>query len=266
MIVFVGGIVGFIVISMYLPMFSIYEQDPLALIPPPRRSPRPARPPASERRSRARSGRRRSRRTAPARGRTGRRCRGMRRSRRGRRSGRGRGPGSSRRAARSAAMPIGRHRLDVGRALPVPQLAHVEVARPCRRCPRRAPAEEDVAGRLHQPLPLDHPLAVVARTRLAADVRPRAPRARASLTWRKSGSSPSRPSSSSDPGPGADAAHPDHLAGGVDEAVAARAAGGGRRAGSRGRRRMTAAAASRPAPRVDVRRSARRAARSAAGR
>jgi type IV pilus assembly protein PilC len=26
MIVFVGGIVGFIVISMYLPMFSIYEK------------------------------------------------------------------------------------------------------------------------------------------------------------------------------------------------------------------------------------------------
>jgi len=26
MIVFVGGMVGFIVISMYLPMFSIYEQ------------------------------------------------------------------------------------------------------------------------------------------------------------------------------------------------------------------------------------------------
>ena len=32
MIVFVGGIVGFIVISMYLPMFSIYEQDPLTAI------------------------------------------------------------------------------------------------------------------------------------------------------------------------------------------------------------------------------------------
>jgi type II secretory pathway component PulF len=26
MIVFVGGIVGFIVISMYLPLFSIYDQ------------------------------------------------------------------------------------------------------------------------------------------------------------------------------------------------------------------------------------------------
>ena len=31
MIVFVGGVVGFIVISMYLPIFSIYEQHPLAV-------------------------------------------------------------------------------------------------------------------------------------------------------------------------------------------------------------------------------------------
>ena len=30
MIVFVGGMVGFIVISMYLPIFSLYEQDPLS--------------------------------------------------------------------------------------------------------------------------------------------------------------------------------------------------------------------------------------------
>ncbi len=32
MIIFVGGVVGFIVISMYLPIFSIYEQDPLSAL------------------------------------------------------------------------------------------------------------------------------------------------------------------------------------------------------------------------------------------
>ena len=49
------------------------------------------------------------------------------------------------------------------RPLPVPELAHVEVAAAAVEADTGAPAEEDVAGRLHQPLALDHPLAVVAK-------------------------------------------------------------------------------------------------------
>src|SRR5215217_6996750 len=44
---------------------------------------------------------------------------------------------------------IGRHALDVSRALHVPELAPVEVA----SCRAAKPAEEDVARGLHQPLP-----------------------------------------------------------------------------------------------------------------
>ena len=58
--------------------------------------------------------------------------------------------------------PVRQNRLDVDRALSVPKLAHVEVARPTVEIALGAtPAEEDVARRLHQPLALDHALAVV---------------------------------------------------------------------------------------------------------
>src|SRR5205814_4353277 len=55
-----------------------------------------------------------------------------------------------------------RHLLDHGRALPVLQLAHVEVTlQSIEACRDAQPAEEDVARRLHQPLPRDDALAVV---------------------------------------------------------------------------------------------------------
>ena len=54
------------------------------------------------------------------------------------------------------------HGVDIGRGLPVPQLAHVVVVLPAVDALLDAlPAEEDVAGGLHQPLPLDHALTVV---------------------------------------------------------------------------------------------------------
>src|SRR3954462_2244681 len=55
-----------------------------------------------------------------------------------------------------------RHPLDFRRGLAVPQLPHVEAALLVVDASGRHPAEEDVARRLHQPLPLDHPAAVVA--------------------------------------------------------------------------------------------------------
>ena len=54
----------------------------------------------------------------------------------------------------------GRHPGDVGGSLPVPELADVVVT--VGALPREPlPAEEDVAGRLHQPLAGDDPFTVV---------------------------------------------------------------------------------------------------------
>ena len=91
--------------------------------------------------------------------------RGSRRSRRGRRSGRGRGRGSSRRALRVERQLVRPHRLDVGRT---PSRPTAGGRRSRARWPSSpvaaSPAEEDVAGRLHQPLALDDPLALVRRS------------------------------------------------------------------------------------------------------
>jgi hypothetical protein len=57
-------------------------------------------------------------------------------------------------------MPARRHPFDVGGTLPVAELPDVVVtliAHPAESLP----AEEDVAGRLHQPLPDHDPLTVV---------------------------------------------------------------------------------------------------------
>ena len=148
----------------------------------------------------------------------------------------GAGEGPAAQPRRRRARPDGRHRLDVGRALPVPQLAHVEVAALAVEPVDALPAEEDVAGRLHQPLALDDALAVVVVRRLAP-ANGASTDGWASLACRNSGSPSSRPSSSTTQAPRADAADPDHLARDVDEAVAVEQARGGRRAGSRGRRR-----------------------------
>ena len=50
------------------------------------------------------------------------------------------------------------HRLRRPRPLPVPKLAHVEVAHDAVDPFQAVPTQEDVARRLHEPLPLDHPL------------------------------------------------------------------------------------------------------------
>ena len=100
------------------------------------------------------------------------------------------------------------------------------------------PAEEDVAGRLHQPLALDDALAVVgvaARARGTA----RAPRPAASLICRNSGSFSSRPEQQHDPAARADAADADDLAGDVDELGTPRAGGGDRPGASAGSSRRT---------------------------
>src|SRR6478672_12688624 len=55
----------------------------------------------------------------------------------------------------------GHHALDLRRALPVAQLAHVEVARLPVNADRLAGAEEDVGRGLHQVLPLHDSVALV---------------------------------------------------------------------------------------------------------
>ena len=60
------------------------------------------------------------------------------------------------------ARPLAAIVVEVDRALPVPQLAAVEVALLPVDSGRPVPAEEDVADRLHQPLTSDDPLAVIA--------------------------------------------------------------------------------------------------------
>src|SRR5204863_6198909 len=63
----------------------------------------------------------------------------------------------------------GLHALDDRRALVVPDLAHVEVPLAALRAGDAVPAEHDVAGGLHQPLALDHPLAVIGVLALAEE-------------------------------------------------------------------------------------------------
>src|ERR1700722_704235 len=60
------------------------------------------------------------------------------------------------------AEPLRRHRLGLEGELPVAQLPDVEVPDdPVRSWIEPQPAKEDVARRLHQPLALDHSLALV---------------------------------------------------------------------------------------------------------
>ena len=80
----------------------------------------------------------------------------LRDARSGRRSERAPGPASTRRSGRRSARAGGDHGLDHGRALHVAELTPVEVAVDVHAL---GPAEEDVAGRLHHPLSLHHPLA-----------------------------------------------------------------------------------------------------------
>src|SRR4051812_14975835 len=61
------------------------------------------------------------------------------------------------------------HQLDQGRPLAVPELTHVEVAAHAVRRGEPDPAEQDVAGRLRQPLALDDVLAGVREGALAQE-------------------------------------------------------------------------------------------------
>src|SRR4051794_4171703 len=84
--------------------------------------------------------------------------------------------------------------LDVGRPLPVVELADVVVAGAAVETRDPLPAQEDVAGPLHESLTDHHPLAVVGNTLLSTK-RSRTDSC-ASLTCRNRGSSSSRPTSS----------------------------------------------------------------------
>ena len=86
----------------------------------------------------------------------------------------------------------GGHGLDERGALPVPELADVEVALDAVEAPSVVPAQEDVAARLHEVLAVHHPFAVGAVVGCARRT-PRAPTACASLACRNSGSASSRP-------------------------------------------------------------------------
>ncbi len=111
----------------------------------------------------------------------------------------------------------GRHRVELGGSLLIPELAHVEVALLRVRADGGEPAEHDVAARLGQALPLDHPLSLVrelgrrgvwlehGRLRLLDLEEERVLLVAAD--------------EQGDPGAGADAADTDHLVRRVDEAV-----------------------------------------------
>ena len=88
------------------------------------------------------------------------------------------------------------------------------------------PAEHHVARRLHQPLALDHALAVVGELALAEE-RLEHRRLRL-LHLQEQRVLVVAADEEDDPRPGPDAADADDLAGGVDEAGTARAGGGGR--------------------------------------
>ena len=108
------------------------------------------------------------------------------------------------------------HRLDQGRALRVPELAQVEVALDAVDPGRVQPAEHDVARSLHQPLALDHALAVVGELALAEERLEH--RGLRLLRLQEQRVVAVAAEHQDDPGAGADAADADDLAGGVDEA------------------------------------------------
>ena len=106
--------------------------------------------------------------------------------------------------------------LDGERALPVLELADVEVAwLPVEAGADVLPAEEDVAGRLHQALAGDDPLAAV-RVLALADESLQHRRLRL-LDLQEQRVLLVDAEEEHDPGAGADAADPDHLTGEVDE-------------------------------------------------
>ena len=143
---------------------------------------------------------------------------------------------------------VGGQDVQIGSALVVPELADVVVARSAVEDGGALPAEQHVAGRLHQALALDHALAVVvviARSEVALE-----DRRLGLLELEEQRVVVVAAEHEQHPVPGADAADADDLAGEVDDPEAAAAALGGHRTGWRcrhraGRRRHAA----RPRPR-----------------
>ena len=111
-----------------------------------------------------------------------------------------------------------RHRLEVGRHLPVPELAHVEVALAAVERVRVEPAEHDVTRRLEQALAFDDALAMVA-VLAAAAVRLQH-RGIGLLDLQEERVGVVLAEHEEDPAAGADAAHADDLARQVDHPVA----------------------------------------------
>ena len=128
-------------------------------------------------------------------------------------AGAGMGPGQGPAADAGIEAEAGRdHRLDLDRALHVAQLAPVEVTADVDAL---GPAQEDVAGGLHHPLPSNHPLAVL----LVAALGQRALQDRRGrlLDLQEQRVLLVAALEQGDEGPGADTAHPDHLAGHIDQ-------------------------------------------------
>ena len=105
------------------------------------------------------------------------------------------------------------HGLDERGCLAVPQLADVEVTGDAVGARGADPAQHDVAGRLHQPLPLHDPLAVVGEPAPAEE--PLEHRRLGLFDLQEEGIVAVVADHEHHPRPSADAADPDHLAGAV---------------------------------------------------
>src|SRR4051794_19777991 len=111
------------------------------------------------------------------------------------------------------------HRLDLRRALPVPELPDVVVVRlAVDALLDREPAEKDVARRLHQPLPLDDPPALLLERALPREALEHRRLGLLDLQEERVLGVPAE--QEHDPGAGTDAAHADHLSRQVHVAIA----------------------------------------------
>ena len=174
-------------------------------------------PPPAKRGSPDRSGPRTSRRKTPWRGRRRHRCRDRRRSRSCHPSVRGLSRASSHRSG-VGLEPCGIHRLDLRRALGVPELPNVEVPLLPVDGADSLPAEQDVGRRLHHALPFDDALTVLAVRALSEERFEHRWLCLLELEEERIGLIAAR--QEQDPGAGAHAADPDDLTGGVDVSIA----------------------------------------------
>ena len=101
------------------------------------------------------------------------------------------------------------HRFDIGRRLPIPQLAKEEVPLDAIGGEASLPTEEDVTGRLHQPLAFDHPLTMILKGALAHEALEH--RGFSLFDLYEERVVVVTPEHERDPGSGSDAPDPDHL-------------------------------------------------------